>query len=236
MTPDAAERRARALLDGATPGPWTHERVGYGQHAVTPDARSEIFVEREGDAALMAAAPDLARGLVAAVDALRAEREARAVAEFQREAYRADAHRLAAANGRLVDEADAAQCGRRAAEAQRDALAAAVREERRLKALHRAALHEEISAAILDTDSDRENAAMAESRETAEAAEDATAHLDALLSGAAPDVVRAGVVRDFLRAHDRVPWAVFCDGPQLEREAEARAALDAALAAVKETP
>ena len=63
-TPDAAERRARALLDGATPGPWTHERVGYGQHAVTPDARSEIFVEREGDAALMAAAPDLARNVI----------------------------------------------------------------------------------------------------------------------------------------------------------------------------
>ena len=71
-TPDAAERRARALLDGATPGPWTHERVGYGQHAVTPDARSEIFVEREGDAALMAAAPDLARNVIDLAAQLRA--------------------------------------------------------------------------------------------------------------------------------------------------------------------
>ena len=73
----------------------------------------------------------ICRGLVAAVDALRAEREARAQAERERGVYRDDAHRLAAANGRLVDEADAAQRGLRAAEAQRDALAAAARSHSR---------------------------------------------------------------------------------------------------------
>ena len=56
---------AQRLLDGATPGPWTCEPVGYGQHAVIPDARHEIFVEVAADAALIAAAPDLARHVIA---------------------------------------------------------------------------------------------------------------------------------------------------------------------------
>ncbi|TAK27244.1 MAG: hypothetical protein EPO40_16605 [Myxococcaceae bacterium] len=66
MTTRVTTERARELLAAATPGPWTHERVGYGQSAVIPDARSEIFVERELDAALIAAAPDLAAEVIAA--------------------------------------------------------------------------------------------------------------------------------------------------------------------------
>ena len=126
----------------------------------------------------------------------------------------------------MQGERDAAIARATAADDRRDALAAAVREERAA----REAVPEGFDADYAGAD---ERARVYALWDAVEAAQK---RLDALLSGAAPDVVRAGVVRDFLRAHDRVPWAVFCDGPQLEREAEARAALDAALAAVKETP
>lgn len=77
--------RVRAMLAVATPEPWTYERVGYGQYAVTPDARSEIFVEREHDAALIAAAPDLARDVLSLAAALAtAERRADAIASAAR--------------------------------------------------------------------------------------------------------------------------------------------------------
>jgi len=90
-----------------------------------------------GGAPLFVLSPDLARGLVAAVDALRA------------------------------------------AEARRDALAAAVREERDAADAYDAA------CAALDSDA----CAVASVRMDA-----ATTATDALLSGAAADVVRAGVV------------------------------------------
>ena len=106
--------RVRELLAAATPGPWTCEPVGYGQHAVIPDARHEIFVEVAGDAALIAAAPDLAAQALSLADAL-------ATAERERDAARASADRSAQAAvdaarelGHAAAQADAARWRRRA--------------------------------------------------------------------------------------------------------------------------
>lgn len=70
MTPRLTPERVRELLAAATPGPWTHERIGFGGHEVTMDARGGVFVDREHDAALIAAAPDLAADVLALHDAL----------------------------------------------------------------------------------------------------------------------------------------------------------------------
>ena len=139
-------------------------------------------------------APDLARGLVAAVDALRAEREARA-----------------------------------AAEARRDALAAAVRAEREAREREVTIANEPRSAR---TGEEWSAAYLAATKAT----DAARAVVTALLSGAAPDVVRAGVVRAYLDAADE--WENSAGIALVLARAEmvaTRAALDAALAAVKET-
>ncbi len=72
-----ATERVRELLAAAPPGPWTHERVGFGGNQVVMDARHGVFTDGDAEAALIAAAPDLgadlldARALHAAVaDAL----------------------------------------------------------------------------------------------------------------------------------------------------------------------
>lgn len=70
MTPRLTPERVRELLAAATPGPWTHERIGFGGHEVTMDARGGVFVDRVHDAALIAAAPDLAADVLALHDAL----------------------------------------------------------------------------------------------------------------------------------------------------------------------
>lgn len=78
LTPE----RVRALLAAATPGPWTSERAVYStDHLVTMDRRSEAYVTREPDAALIAAAPDLAADLLDAHAALATERERAEAAE-----------------------------------------------------------------------------------------------------------------------------------------------------------
>lgn len=55
MTPD----KARALLDGTTPGPW-HCRDDAGLLAVASDSGPVAIDVNEADAALVAAAPDMA--------------------------------------------------------------------------------------------------------------------------------------------------------------------------------
>lgn len=117
---------------------------------------------------------------------------------------------------------------RAALRAQVAALVWAVLDERRMKALHRAALREEISAAVFDTDSDRENVAMAESRETAEAAEEAAARLDELLRGAPAGVIPADVVRRYLTAE---AGYVEADSDSGDAMLAARAEVEAALLA-----
>ena len=143
---------------------------------------------------------DLARDVLALADAL-------ATAERERDTARASADRSAQA---AVDAAR--ELGHAAAQAvaDRDAVRQA---------------HAELAAAV------REYLATDGDRPLDEAETHALDRLDALLSDApAPSTVSAALVRAYLAAHDRVPWAVACDGPQLEREAEARAALEAALA------
>lgn len=63
--------RVRELRDAATPGPWEHEHIGYGGQEVTMDARHRVFVDGRGNAALIAAAPDLAADLLEAREELR---------------------------------------------------------------------------------------------------------------------------------------------------------------------
>ena len=66
--------RVRALIATTPPGPWTHEREGYGLHEVTMDRRRGVHVEGEAEAALIAAAPDLAADLLDARDECEAQR------------------------------------------------------------------------------------------------------------------------------------------------------------------
>lgn len=65
-----ATERVRALIATTPPGPWTHEREGYGLHEVTMDRRRGVHVEGEAEAALIAAAPDLAADLLDAREEL----------------------------------------------------------------------------------------------------------------------------------------------------------------------
>lgn len=140
----------------------------------------------------------------------------------------ADGCPQADANAALIEAAPALARRVRALVARLGALVWAVLNERRMKALHRAALREEINAAILDTDSDRENAAMAESRETAEAAEEAAARLDELLRGAPAGVIPADVVRRYLTAE---AGYVEADSDSGDAMLAARAEVEAALLA-----
>lgn len=153
---------------------------------------------------------DLARHLVAAVDALRAERGRR--------------DRMIASFGRL--DMSAAELGNivvamrsklAAAEAQRDALAAATAEY--------------LDAADAGGCGNGEPT-MAEYA----VAQVARKHLDALLSGAPADVVRAGVVRayrDAVEEHRRAGVMPSSDHPARARLRAATEALDAALAAAE---
>lgn len=94
LTPE----RVQELLAAATPGPWTSERAIYSEdYLVTMDRRSEAYVTREPDAALIAAAPDLAADLLDAHAALAAGRERAEAAEAECARLReseADAARL----------------------------------------------------------------------------------------------------------------------------------------------
>ena len=60
---------AQRLLDGATPGPWTCEPVGYGQHAVIPDARREYVPAESVQRARIAEALAVVATKRAALDA-----------------------------------------------------------------------------------------------------------------------------------------------------------------------
>ena len=75
MSERVTTARVRELRDAATPGPWEHEHIGYGGHEVTMDARHSVFVDGRGNgrgnAALIAAAPDLAADLLDAREELR---------------------------------------------------------------------------------------------------------------------------------------------------------------------
>ena len=64
MSERVTTARVRELRDAATPGPWEHEHIGYGGQEVTMDARHSVFVDGRGNAALLAAAPDLAADLL----------------------------------------------------------------------------------------------------------------------------------------------------------------------------
>ena len=197
-------------------------------------------------------APDLARGYVAAVDALRSVRSELDVLRANRgtadrllgawatiaHAYRVDpsvanAERLAVLTTSAAEVRDAAIARATAAEAQRAALAAAVREERDAADAYDAA------CAALDSDA----CAVASVRMDA-----ATTATDALLSGCAADVVRAGVVRAYLDAVaaweaarsapcdaamtvDQVRARVAAVSAAVDVVRERKAALDAALAA-----
>lgn len=88
-------KRVRAMVEAATPGPWTSERAIYStDHLVTMDRRSEAYVTREPDAALIAAAPDLAADLLDAHAALATERERRERADERAVAAEAECARL----------------------------------------------------------------------------------------------------------------------------------------------
>ena len=71
MSERVTTARVRELRDAATPGPWEHEHIGYGGQEVTMDARHSVFVDGRGNAALIAAAPDLAADLLEAREELR---------------------------------------------------------------------------------------------------------------------------------------------------------------------
>jgi len=71
MSERVTTERVRELRDAATPGPWEHEHIGYGGQEVTMDARHSVFVDGRGNAALIAAAPDLAADLIEAREELR---------------------------------------------------------------------------------------------------------------------------------------------------------------------
>ena len=71
MSERVTTARVRELRDAATPGPWEHEHIGYGGQEVTMDARHSVFVDGRGNAALIAAAPDLAADLLDAREELR---------------------------------------------------------------------------------------------------------------------------------------------------------------------
>lgn len=228
---DALARLARDRLDG------------YAQACGDSDCRSHpcasCCVAADALHSLRIAAPDLARALVAAVAELRSVRSELDVLRANRgtadrlldawatiaHAYRVDpsvanAERLAVLATSAAEARDAAIAHATAAEAQRDALAAAVREERDAADAYDAA------CAALDSDA----CAVASVRMDA-----ATTATDALLSGCAADVVRAGVVRDHLAALDLLTTTRVDDTtPEMRGNAVAtRAALDAALAAAE---
>ena len=71
MSERVTTERVRELRDAATPGPWEHEHIGYGGQEITMDARHSVFVDGRGNAALIAAAPDLAADLLEAREELR---------------------------------------------------------------------------------------------------------------------------------------------------------------------
>ena len=131
-------------------------------------------------------APDLARHLVAAVDALRAADE-RIGGLIHRNAMAHVAHIDA------LTERDAAVARATAAEAQRDALAGAVREY--LDA--REAVPENFDADHAGADERARVYALWDALDAAQK------RLDALLRGAAVAHVRAGVVRAYLDAEER---------------------------------
>lgn len=140
-----------------------------------------------------------------------------------------------------------------AAEAAHAALAGAVREERRAEAARSRASVPLLSVAdalgvFVDFAECRPTPAMTASRAATEAHATARRATNALLSGAPAGVVRADVVRAYLAVEDewRTAVGVYLPGESIERYVERRdaerrrvrelrTALDAALAAVKET-
>lgn len=117
LTPE----RVRAMVEAATPGPWTSERAIYStDHLVTMDRRSEAYVTREPDAALIAAAPDLAADLLDAHAALATERERRERADERAVAAEAECARLREATLRSLAGEDRAYLIEETAAARRE--------------------------------------------------------------------------------------------------------------------
>ena len=226
-TPDAAERRARALLDGATPGEWTHYHdEDAGHPCVDTSARSdhrsrwivaEVRSESMGDAALIAAAPDLARDVLSLADALRAA-EARAVAAEGAIALLSrtlgcesddpagivqEALDYAAEQRERADDRDEALAERDAAEARLAALAGAVDAVRaaHATATEAGAQYRAAWDAVDATPTIPQSEAIAAAlRVSYEAQETLDTALTTLLRGAPGGYVPVGVVRAYLRA------------------------------------
>jgi len=81
-----ATESVRRLLAAATPGPWTHEHIGFGGHEVEMSARGGVFVEDGDNARLIAAAPDLAADLLDARAAVALAHSYRAAVIAERDA------------------------------------------------------------------------------------------------------------------------------------------------------
>ena len=194
---DALAAAARGMLNGACTCP-TYAAWSPGC------ARSDCPCHGEH----VPRAPDLARALVAAVDALRAEREARATAEASVAQLRADLERADFDRQRVEGERDAI------AEAAGGFVAAADAHESEATRWQREYIPNHTAHAVV----------IVAARDAADAAR---TRLDALLSGCAADVVRAGVVRDFLAALDAGADVA------MRGAGTYRAALDAALAAAE---
>lgn len=273
----AVAAEAQRLLDAATPGPW--EAVGTSVVAESVSAFEwEVSIGgraafRRADAALIAAAPTLARHLVALAarvtaaeaaaarlsDALATEQESHDLRrEFTR--GRDDGMRARHAATPFAEEPDATPpppdgCGdswragwRRgweemAAVVERDALRAERDASQAAHAALAGAVGEERAAREECEGTRGDFSLMGEDYDIAvEAAErrhrEAVDRLDALLRGAPGGYVRASAVAEYVRAVD-VLAATRADDTTPEMRGDLttkRTALDAALAAVKETP
>lgn len=249
--------RVREMLAAATPGPWGHY---YDEDAgrpcvscATPTGElctylvAEVCSDMVEDAALIAAAPDLARDLLSLADAL-------ATAERERDAAQHTADtlgaRVTAMEAERVRFEASVYAELRATESERDnarnaldGLTTAVRTEREAATV----LGEALAATNRTPTRPGERVERYEAFCVAERAHVAAVNAVAALLSAAPprSTVEARVVRAYLAAREAVPEGFDADYAGADERARvyalwdavevARAALDAALAAAEGT-
>lgn len=208
MTPDAAERRARARV--AARG---HDIVTTGHVIEWPASGCARMTERETRTHIPGEPDEADRDVLSLADALRAA-EARAVAAERAIGLLSrtlgcesddPAGVVREALDHIADldvRATAAEEQRLAADARHAALAGAVRAEREARDAREAALRSERVARVADASADMAGWQVAHDRYTSArvAHERASTHLTALLRGAPGGYVPARVVREYLDA------------------------------------
>lgn len=217
MTPDAAERRARALLDG---------------HSLARDAAPDLARD-------VLSLADALRAAEAQRDAAQHTADTLGRSLTRAEAERVEGEEHLCAELRVAEaRAVAAEARADAADARCAALAGAVAKEREARSEREAALRAERAARVADASADMAGWQVAHDRYTAArvAHERASTHLTALLRGAPGGYVPVRVVASYKAAVERIA-DLDDDSPEsVAAFRAARTALAAALLAATTTP